>query len=335
MTTDWTEVLHRVRAFQRDVRAHVIERLRGTDDAHRVAAEAPGDTIYAIDADVEPIVERFFRDAFAPDFPCTLIAEGVHGDEPLVLGDPRAPNRLRVLVDPIDGTRGLMYDKRPGWVLTAVAPDRGDRTRLSDVVVAVQTELPTTKMTLGDCAWAIAGERWAVEREDLTTGTRTPIAAEPSRAVDLEHGFAQIARFFAGGKDILATIEEALFREVVGPVTAGRARVFEDQYICNAGQLFELLTGRDRFTADVRPRLEAVLAARGEALGITSHPYDLGIALIARMAGVEITDPWGAPFDGPLDTTTPIGFIAYGNRTLRERIEPTLLRLLDEHLGDA
>ena len=56
-----------------------------------------------------------------------------------------------IIVDPIDGTRGLMYQKRPGWILTGVAghrpaprPDAGNRpdqpqrpepTRLSDIEV--------------------------------------------------------------------------------------------------------------------------------------------------------------------------------------------------------
>lgn len=333
MAADPREILRLVRAFQREVRAHVHARLASGDDAHAVAAESPGDTIYALDADVEPIVERFFRDTFAPQIPCTVVAEGVAGDRPLAFGDPDAPDRVRVLIDPIDGTRGLMYDKRPGWVVTAVAPDRGDATRLSDVVVAVQTELPTQKMARADVLWAIRGDGWGIEREDLATGDATPLPFGPSRAATLEHGFAQLARFFAGGKDVLATIEEALLREVVGPVVAGRARVFEDQYICNAGQLVELVTGRDRFTADVRPRLAGVLAARGEALPITSHPYDLGGLPIAEAAGVEITDPWGRPLDAPLDTTSSIGFIAYANAELRRTIEPVLLRLLDEHLG--
>ncbi len=333
MVADPREILRLVRAFQREVRAHVHARLASGADAHAVAAEAPGDTIYAIDADVEPIVERFFRDTFAPRIPCTVIAEGVADDRPLVFGDPDAPDRVRILIDPIDGTRGLMYDKRSAWVVTAVAPDRGEATRLTDVVVAVQSELPTQKMTRADVLWAIRDDDWGIERDDLVTGTTTPLPHRPSRATTLEHGFAQLARFFAGGKDVLATIEEALLRAVVGPVVAGRARVFEDQYICNAGQLVELVTGRDRFTADIRPRLADVLAARGEAMGITSHPYDLGGLLIAQMAGVEITDPWGRPLDAPLDTTSALGFIAYANADLRRAIEPTLLRLLDEHLG--
>ena len=45
----------------------------------------------------------------------------------------------RIIVDPIDGTRGLMYQKRSAWILTGVAPNRGPSTSLRDIVLAVQT----------------------------------------------------------------------------------------------------------------------------------------------------------------------------------------------------
>jgi len=55
-----------------------------------------------------------------------------------------------VLIDPIDGTRGIMYDKRAAWALAGVAPNRGPATRLSDIHLAVMTELPTSKMGFAD-----------------------------------------------------------------------------------------------------------------------------------------------------------------------------------------
>ena len=61
---------------------------------------------------------------------------------------------------------------------------------------------------------------------------------------------------------------------------------------------------------------------------ITSHPYDLCTVLIAQEAGVIVTGCRGEPFDAPMDTTTPIGFAAYGNEALRARIEPTLRNVL-------
>ena len=44
--------------------------------------------------------------------------EGVGEDEPITFPrhTPVAQTILKLIVDPIDGTRCLMYDKRSGWV---------------------------------------------------------------------------------------------------------------------------------------------------------------------------------------------------------------------------
>ena len=80
---------------------------------------------------------------------------------------------------------------------------------------------------------------------------------------------------------------------MLGPTVKGRALAFEDQYISNAGELYELAMGHDRWVAELRPLIEPMLARRGRALGICSHPYDLCTELIAREAGVLVTDPLG------------------------------------------
>ena len=71
---------------------------------------------------------------------------------------------FRILMDPIDGTRGLMYQKRSAWILTGVAPNRGPRTSLRDIELAVQTEIPLLKQHLSDSLWAVAGKGAAAER---------------------------------------------------------------------------------------------------------------------------------------------------------------------------
>ena len=326
-------ILDLLRTLHARLREQVVKTMETGPDPTSVARETEGDTLYAIDVDLEPTLLAFFRETFAPEIPCTLVAEGVNHDRPLVLGHSDAPDRVRVIVDPIDGTRGLMYDKRPAWILTGVAPDRGESTGLQDIRLALQTEIPTRKQNRVDQLWAVRNHSQGAIRTNLDTGDTAPLSLCPSHATGLAHGFAQIARFFNGGKDVLAALEEALLAEVVGPVEAGKARVFEDQYICNAGQLYELMAGRDRFTADIRPRLETILRTRGEFLGITAHPYDLCTWIIAAEAGVVITDGYGHPLDAPLDTTSPVSFIAYANRHLRDRIEPVFLRLMAERLG--
>src|SRR5206468_8298066 len=103
---------------------------------------------------------------------------------------------IRVIVDPIDGTRGLMYDKRAAWALAGVAPNRGPATRLRDIEVAVMTELPTGKMGRADVLWAVKELGARAERVDLSTRRATPFALAPSSASGIDHGFAAVANFF-------------------------------------------------------------------------------------------------------------------------------------------
>ena len=71
-----------------------------------------------------------------------------------------ADTKWKCLLDPIDGTRGIMYDKRSAWALSGIAPQRGEATRLSDIVVAAMTELPTTKQWRADQVSAHARRRY-------------------------------------------------------------------------------------------------------------------------------------------------------------------------------
>jgi len=86
------------------------------------------------------LVEVFEREV-APTTPLVLIAEGLEGGQ--VMAAPARfpkPGVWRIIVDPIDGTRGISYQKRSAWILTGVAPNRGPETNLQDIQLAVQTE---------------------------------------------------------------------------------------------------------------------------------------------------------------------------------------------------
>jgi hypothetical protein len=289
-----------------------------------------GDTIYAIDR----VGEGALTDALAEvarEEPLCLVAEGLAGGTvPLPRGVRADDCRWRVLFDPIDGTRGLMYQKRSAWILTGVAPNRGPNTRLSDVSLAVQTEIPLLKQRFTDQLWAIPGRGIEARRLDLTTGGEQPLLLQPSRAATIAHGFATVARFFPGARDVLAAIDDEIVHELVEPV-AGRAACFEDQYASTAGQLYELMAGHDRFVADLRPLVQAVRASRGLPRGLCCHPYDLSTALIAMEAGVIVTDPWGGPLDAPFDVAADVAWVGYANAGLRAMIEPVLQRALQRH----
>jgi hypothetical protein len=138
------------------------------------------------------------------------------------------------------------------------------------------------------------------------------------------HGFATVSRFFPGARDVLAAIDDEIVAEVTGPPVAGKAACFEDQYVCSAGQLYELMAGHDRFVADFRPLMESVLAERGLPRALCCHPYDLCTALIAEELGVVVTDARGEPLDGPFDLETDMAWVGYANRRLHERVGPAV-----------
>ncbi|EFO80267.1 inositol monophosphatase [Oscillochloris trichoides DG-6] len=299
------------------------------DLADVVEDDQAGDTIYAIDRVSEELLVDFFARHVAPTWPLVLIAEGLPGGQVVLPhGSAAAAAQIRVLVDPIDGTRGLMYQKRSAWILTGIAPNRGPTTRLADIALAVQTEIPLVKQHLSDQLWAFADGPLHAVRYNRLTDTQSPLRLRPSRANSIAHGFAMISRFFPGAREELAAIDEALIRATLGPPQAGKAHCFEDQYISSAGQIYELIAGHDRFVADLRPLLDQHLAQRGEALGICCHPYDLATIMLAHKAGVILTDEREADLDAPLDTTSDVGWIGYANPSIRAQIEPALQQVL-------
>jgi len=296
-----------------------------------VEDEQAGDTIYAVDRVSEELLVSFFAERVAPTWPLVLVAEGIaEGKMVLPVGSAEEDAVIQVLVDPIDGTRGLMYQKRSGWVLTGVAPNLGPTTRLRDIELAVQTEIPLVKQHLSDLLWATHDGPLHAERYNRLTGVQVPVRLRPSRAGSIAHGFAMISRFFPGAREELAAIDEAVIRATLGPPQAGKAQCFEDQYISSAGQLYELISGHDRFVADLRPLLDRHLAARGEALGICCHPYDLATILLAEKAGVLLSDDRGGELDAPMDIHADVGWIGYANAEIRAQIEPALLGVLRE-----
>jgi fructose-1,6-bisphosphatase/inositol monophosphatase family enzyme len=324
--TDLSSLLALLRDLQRSIRDAVVDACERQSAAElaEVVDDGPGDTIYQIDKVSEALLLERLEPEAGQLGGVVLVAEGLPGGE-LVLPRGRSrPSAWRFIVDPIDGTRGIMYQKRSAWVLGAVAPNRGEETRLGDIVVAAQTEIPTQKQHLADELWAVRGRGANLERLDTLTGRRVSLPLRPSRAGDLRHGYAMLTRFFPGARDELAAIDEELMLELLGPAPEGKALCFEDQYASTGGQFYELAMGHDRFNADLRPLMRELLHNRGQSGGLCCHPYDICTALIAEEAGVLLTDPWGGPLDVPLDVWANVAWVGYANSTLRRQIEPVL-----------
>ncbi|MCI0333165.1 MAG: inositol monophosphatase [Planctomycetes bacterium] len=392
------EFLDPLRRLHDNIRARVVTACeqQAAIDLARVAHEGADDVTYEVDRISESALVEWFTREIATHEPIVLIGEGLpDGRVVLPNNAVEADARWRVIVDPIDGTRGLMYQKRPAWILTGVAPNSpsprrggagarlpsparggaggggqhpsphrggaGGGASLADIELAVQTEIPLVKQHLCDQLWATRGKGAHGVRINRLTNESQPLAIQPSTATDLRHGYATICRFFPGGRDVLAAIDDALCDRLLArrglaqfaagtiaatgtirrgwsaeqnvPVPlspADSAAVFEDQYACTSGQLYGLATGQDRFVADLRPLVQPLIAARGKTPGHCCHAYDLCTKLIAEEAGVIITSPTGRQVQTPLDTETNVAWIGYANRHLRAQIEPVLRDLLQE-----
>ncbi len=327
---DHPDIVRRLKSFQRQVRDLIIQS-RSHTNLHAVNRSSAADTIYAIDTVVEPILESFCEE-WGKTTPLVLIAEGLEGPDGAEVDHRVFPHTareedavIRVIVDPIDGTRGIMYDKRPAWALAGVAPNKGPQTRLRDIEVAVMTELPTSKMGFADVLWSVKGQGAHGERVELHTGHASALSFQPSQADRIDHGFAMVSNFFPGTKVLAGELMEHLVRHLIGPADVTRATVFEDQYICTGGQFYELIVGHDRFNADLRPLFYRL---QNQPEGLCCHPYDCATLLIAEEAGILITDGLGNPLDGPMDVTTGLSWAGFANARLRDRIQPLLTDFL-------
>jgi hypothetical protein len=329
------ELLPALREVHRRVRDAVLHACESSsfEELCGEATSAAGDVVYAIDRIAEYELLEAMNELVASHEPIVLIAEGVgDGAVTLPLGADNAIARWRIIVDPIDGTRGLMFQKRSAWILTGVAPNRGENTKLSDVVLAVQTEIPLVKQHLGDSFWATKRQGMHAERCDRLNGDLIPFTPQPSTATTLAHGYGTICSFFASGRDLLGRIADTLSSRLLSGHTPGEARIFDDQYASTGGQIAGLICGQDRFVADLRPLLLKPLQDRGDILGHCCHPYDICTKLIAEEAGVQILLPDGNPIEVPLDTQTSVTWVGYANVNLRKTIEPVLQTTLREVL---
>lgn len=330
-TLDYAAIATRLRILQADIRASLRAHMRSQEPAvwSRTVRDDAGDTIFGIDAKVEDILVQHCQE-WGKTQHFVLIAEGIDPGgiqfgRPGVGGPP-----FRLLADPIDGTRGLMFDKRSAWCLMGIAPDKGKETRLSDVEVAVMTELPTTRQSTSDVLWATKGKGAKAERHDIVTGSPRPLALVPSQATTLRHGFATVSNFFQGGKELISRLEEAIFARALGGWNPAKAEIYADQYISSGGQLAEVMLGRDRFVLDVRPLVHEKLGVKSS---LACRPYDVVTWLVAQEAGCVVCDPLGRPLDAPLDTTTNVAFACYANKKLAEQLLPIVREEVLRHLG--
>ena len=318
-----------VRSFHEDIRGRVgalltEARLAGRPElASRPGVWGAGDLGYALDEVAEEAIADFGR-ALGQHGPAVVVAEGPgerrYGPEPRPTGaadlagaetDDAPP--VLALVDPVDGTRPLMQELRSAWVLTGLAPDRGAATRLSDIELAVQTELPLSTAAVYHVLSARRGQGATIARHDVRTGEclqRETLRVQEQ--LPLDNGTFSFTRYLPVERTLVADLERRFLEQAIAIHELNPRLIYDDQYLCSAGQLFLVTTGRYRMLADLR----AWLGAKYSLANFTAKPYDLSALLIYQEAGVRVLDAKGQPLDAPCDTETPLDVLAFGNDTL-------------------
>jgi len=326
------KILNRVIELHQHIRDVTIESRdkQSREELSRIAEQGSGDVVYGIDKPGEDLLASYCKNWVKEDGTSFVLVSEATGKSVFPANIAEEDAKYRIIVDPIDGTRPLMYDLDSAWVLTGVAPNKGDQTSLEDIEIAVQTEIPRTYSNRNSIMYAVRGGEVVIGRLQKGEIVDQTIPT-PSKATTIAHGFAMLAKPFRAAKGTLGEIEERVFREILGPVQKGVADVFDDQYISAAGHMYNLITGKWRFVGDLRPLTEKVLNRRGEELGLCSHPYDLCTKLIAEQLGVIITDLHGRKLNAPLDTTTDVGMLGYANEHIRQEVEPVLMKVLEEY----
>jgi fructose-1,6-bisphosphatase/inositol monophosphatase family enzyme len=315
------------------IRSHVTEKrlLLNTETLSSVSHCSSADTIYEIDKFGEEAIRNWFEARWPALEPVEVVMEGPEETICFPQGTARSDTKWKCLIDPIDGTRGIMYDKRSAWALSGIAPQRGEETRLSDILVAAMTELPTSKQWRADQVSARRGGGLVARSVNILDGSSAALSLVPSTARNFRHGFAWMAKFFPEGRALTSRIEERLWDELIGLGRDASPTVFDDQYICSGGAFYELLAGHDRMVGDLRP---LVLARLGLASSLVCHPYDVVTALLLEEAGVIYEHPFGGFPDAPLDTKSAITWVAYANAALADLARPVLRRVLQKSLSE-
>ncbi len=300
------------------------------------AREGAGDTTFALDECAELAVDRWF-DAVARERALSLLTEdtGWRHRGPDGRGKSRELSAFdhggpRIALDPIDGTRNAMADLRSAWSVVSMAGPGADAPRLSQLVLGMVAEIPDSRAHSYRMLSARSqGPCEIVQREldgEHTQFRRVLCVDDDSRP---DHGYFPFFRYAPALRPAIGGLERDFFARIARHEGADTSRCYDDQYICNAGQLVLLALGTYRSIFDLRGTVS-------RALGVaqtTSKPYDIaGAILCARRAGCVVEAPpsraAAQPLDFPMDCSTHVDFIGWVNRGTRARLLPHLAAAL-------
>jgi hypothetical protein len=300
-------------------------------DLTRTAGIGAGDTTFGLDVEPERIVQAW-AEGHARTEPLSVLTEdsGWRHLGPSSAGpgfqylDGFDHGGPRVAIDPVDGTRNLMFDLRSAWASIALAPPGASVPMLSEVSLGYLRELPDSRSA--EARLVVGKPRDGACRLEIVKARDRPTllregALRSDDSDQVDGGFFPFFRFHPDMREELAQIEATFFARLAKHEGADQNNIYDDQYISNAGQLLLLASSKYRMVADLR----AYVAQRRGRPTVTSKPYDVAAAIpIARAAGCVVTHPDGSPLDFELNATTPVSFVAWANEPTRARLAPHL-----------
>lgn len=281
----------------------VVRSARDGSD-HLVVRTEGGDDVFGVDARADRVLVDELRRRCGDRWPGRLVIEGF--DEPLPIG---GAGPWTYVADPVDGTRGYLAGLRSAWVLLGAGRSA---TTLDGLTHAAAVELPTERAAWGTVAHAGDAGLVVVDDDLVSAGPSRPAQLEPRRGADLTRCFVTVVRLLPGGHGPIG--------EFADEILSGW-EVYDDLYPCSAGQLLAVASGAAAAVIDPRPLLHRS--------GFATHPYDLSALPVARAAGVVVEALPGGELRAPIDTSTPVAWVAYANESVAELLRPRIRAALE------
>ena len=233
----------------------------------------------------------------------------------------------RIIVDPVDGTRHLMFDLRPAWCVIGQAGPGPHQPQLAELEHGILAELPDTRSACARRLAASKGTGAVIWTVDSTGNASQPRPLQTDEDDRVDHGYFPFYSYHPDIRAATQTLAGRFFSLLEQEEKASIAHCYDDQYIASGGQLALVALGAYRMVCDPRP----LLAARRDKPTQTAKPYDLaGAVLVAREAGAVVTDLNGRQLDTPLDGQSEVGFCAFHNAASAKRLWPHLARAIHE-----
>lgn len=299
-----------------------------TDRIDRPVARGAGDLTYGIDVGSEEVLSAWLAEE-AREAPLSLLTEdaGWRHRGPAAGGGVRElagfdHGGVRICVDPIDGTRGLMVDLRPAWTVISCAPAGAGQPRLGDQRLGLLREIPDSRAAQLRQLWAVRGGGCRLSVLSVEGGAQL---SEDDLRVDEDgrpdHGYFCFFSFGPELRPAIATVAARFFERLVEEEGADPRTFYDDQYISSGGLLALLAMGSHRLVVDLRKEIAERLGRASQ----TAKPYDIaGAILCATEAGAVLRGVDGEDLDFPIDAETPVSFVAFANEATAARCAPHL-----------